>query len=173
MSSASFDPTIIFSSGTVVYMKEGVNEPVVLSSSKINIDDFSFTKMSYGIGSSGVRVNVALSYNTTNPGAKTRRTAQSVVARISAASFDSDLLPATAGSLSIGGTGQEWQNGYFSGGVGIGVQPPITPARLKTSGDIVFSNSVSGVIFKTPAGNCYRLTMDDNLKLATSSLVCP
>ena len=173
MPSAALDPTILFSSGSLAYVKEGVSEPVVISVPKVLIDDFSFTTVSYGRGSSGVRVNIAVSYDTTNPGAKARRTTQSVVARISAASFDSNLLP-IGGSLNVGGLGSEWQNGYFSGGIGIGAALPSTPARLKISGDIVFSDSVSGVIFKTPAGNCFRLTMDNDLRLATTSLAtCP
>lgn len=173
MPSAVLDPTLIFSSGTLVYVKEGANEPIVISTSKVQVDDFSFMKVSYGRGSSGVRINVAVSYDTNNIGAKARRTVQSVVARISAASFDSNLLP-IGSSLSVGGQGSEWQYGYFSGGVGIGTAPPSTPARLGINGDIAFSSFASGVIFKTPNGNCFRLTMDDNLKLATTSLAtCP
>lgn len=193
MSSSSIDKTLIYSSGTVLYLREfdqnGVEQRMVaLTDSNVRVDNFSVTKYDNPGGQSLVRVTLTMSYNSQNPQTQATRTIQTAVSRISAASFDSDLLPDLGNIRNIGLSSNKWQNGYFGGNVfvdtnakisnnlGVGTDWSSTnTAKIKSAGDIVFSSSSYGLVLMAPNGlSCFRLTIGNNGAFVTStSFACP
>lgn len=172
---------------TAIYLQEvndstGASTTVPLTSNKVKVNTFSVTRFQNPGGPAIVQVDLTLDYNTTNPQAVVSRSWHSAISRISAASFDSTILP-TAGSLNIGQSGSPtWMNAYFSGDVsitsgklGVGIAPSAQPnVRVKSSGDIGLSTSTYGLLLMAPNGtSCYRLTVTNTGALATSSATCP
>ncbi len=172
MASSALDPTLVYLEGDTIYLKEGATAPLTLTTAPLAVDGFSVTKYEGDGGYAFVRFDVAVHYAAQGEGGTFYRTLQSAVSRASAATFDSSVLPNTTGSYDIGNATKQWQNGYFSGGIGIGTSP-VAAAGLKTTKDISFSNSSAGAIFTSPGGTCYRLTIGNGGVLATSSVACP
>jgi hypothetical protein len=81
-------------------------------------------------------------------------------------------LPNSDGSYDIGNTNKKWNDGYFSGSLGIGVSP-VASAGLKTDSDIAISDSSKGLILKSPGGTCYRLTVDNGGNTTSTAVSCP
>jgi hypothetical protein len=61
---------------------------------------------------------------------------------------------------------------YNSGNVGIGNSNPQTPLQV-SSGDVYIDNIGSGVIMKSPNGNCWRMTVDDTGTPVYTLVTCP
>ena len=59
-----------------------------------------------------------------------------------------------------------------NGNVGIGTKSPDSKLQIK-NGDIYLEDIDTGVIMKSPNGTCWRLTVNDDGSLATSSIACP
>lgn len=107
---------------------------------KIENIKYSATEGKDLVGHSVVNIDASLTYNTVNPRYQISRTLTSAVGRVSAATFDSDLLPDTTGLRNIGTSALKWQNlnvngtAYFAGNVGIGTSAPA--ASLDVTGMI-------------------------------------
>ncbi len=194
MASSSLDKTYIFedASATGIYLLQGVTAPdlnltngntVPLTTNKVIVSNFSVTNLQDAGGLFVVQANLTLAYNTQSPQGQITKSWQSSIARISAANFDSGIFPTVPSSLDIGASGNQWNNGYFAGNVtisgtgklGVETSPSPTPGVVvKANGDIGFTASTQGIIFMAPGGNCYRVTLNANLQLATSTAVtCP
>lgn len=174
MASSTFDPTIIYldASASAVYLREGSSAPAALTDSNVKVTSFLVTKYENPGGPTTVQVDLAMEYNTLNPQAKTSRTLKTAITKVSAATFDSSILPNTNNTFDIGNAVNYWKDAYFSGSLGIGTAPSAA-AKLRISGDIGFSNSSAGVIFVSPGGGCFRLTLNNSGNVATSSISCP
>lgn len=59
-----------------------------------------------------------------------------------------------------------------SGLVGIGTQDPSSRLQI-ADGDVFIENINNGVIMKSPNGNCWRLTMNNDGSLKTTAISCP
>lgn len=172
MTTSSLDSTKIFASGTIVYLGEGTSTAIALTDSRVTVDKFSVVKFENPGSRAIVNLNLALSYNTSNTRAKFSRALQLAVARISAASFDSNVLPNSNGSYDIGSASYQWRDAYFGGNIGIGTAPS-SSARIIAKGDIAVSTSSKGLILTSANGTCYRLTVTNAGALSTSSITCP
>ncbi|OGG42467.1 hypothetical protein A3A21_02650 [Candidatus Jorgensenbacteria bacterium RIFCSPLOWO2_01_FULL_45_25b] len=170
MASSTGDPTRIYVSNGRLYIKEGTKEDVPLTDGNVIVDTFRVKKLESKEGKSLVQVGLGISYNTADPKVKFSRVIEIMVTRITAASFDSDLVPLGSG-LSVGNSGNNWQNGYFSGGVGIGIDAPSAGAKLKVAGNIEFSDSSYGLLLKSPNGTCYKLSVSNSGTLSVGG--CP
>jgi hypothetical protein len=103
------------------------------------------------------------------------------IARVSAATFDSDIRASSTNTYKIGANTQEWKSinntVYFgsAANVGIGVTPASSGVKLQVSGGHIYpSDAQSGIIFKAPNGSsCYLLTITNLGQFATSSVSCP
>ena len=125
----------------------------------VRVDLFQATKYENPGGRAIVHVDIGLSYNTESPREKFSRVIETAVTRISAANFDSDLVP-TGINLNVGNEGNRWKDGYFSG-------------KLKTDGNIAITNPSAGLVLKAPGGTCYKVTVDDTGALLRTIEPCP
>lgn len=174
MASSTQDKTQIYldSNENIIYMTQGTSSPVALTDTNVEVDDFSVSKYQNPGGHDTVQVYLTMNYDTENPRSEFRRTVRTAVSRVSAATFDSDIVPNSNDSFDIGNSTQKWRDAYFSGNVGIGTAP-VSSAGLKLNNDIAVSNASSGLIMTSPGGSCFRLTFNNSGNIATSSVACP
>lgn len=181
---SSSDPTSVYYDTTTnaIYLKQGSNQPVQLTNDKVLVNSFSITKFENPGGMAVVQVDLALSFNTTVDRAKVVKSWRGAISRISAATFDSNLLPNASNALDFGGSGSTWKDGYFAGTVniagklGVGTLPADLSgmtAKIKTTGDIGFTTSAAGVILKSSGGTCFRLGVSNVGALTTATTTCP
>ena len=119
------DHTVISLGGSAILMKQGTSPTSSITTSRVVVDSLSFEKITQYPGHDVVTVDVAISSNTQNPQGKFQRTISSAIGRVSAATFDSALLP--GGTQDIGQAGTPWQNAFLSGVLNLGalaVDPP-------------------------------------------------
>jgi len=58
------------------------------------------------------------------------------------------------------------------GNLGIGAKNPVSRLQV-ADGDVFIENINNGVIMKSPNGNCWRLTVNDNGSVKTTAITCP
>jgi len=176
-SSPSTDPTRIYASGTVLYLDQG-SATYALTESGTILQNFSVMKYDNPGSTALVEVSVSLEYNSKKPGGALTRSFKTAISRVSAAEFDSSVYPTSDNSLDLGIAAKKWRDGYFagnldlSGRLGVGTSPSPS-ARIKSSGDIGFSNSASGLILMSPGGTCYRVTITNGGAFSTTTAACP
>lgn len=185
MASSTLDPTVVFASGTAIYLSEGSvipsSTPAAITNSNVVVNNFSVTKYENPGGLSLVQVGLTMTYNSPTPAVQLTRSIQTSVARVSAAQFDSSVYPTTDGSLDLGLSSNRWRYGYFSSNVtingvlGLGVNPPFNNASttLKSNGSIGFSASNYGIILNSPGGTCFQLGISNSGIITTSTVTCP
>ncbi len=173
MADAVKDPTCVQLSGGVVYLMEGndgvskqtcfaTSSPQAkpLTDGKVVVNALTFTKRANPPAKDTVKIDLTVAYNSQNPQESLiSRTLQTAITKISAATFDADIVPSQDNFYSVGLGAQRWMNGFFSnllvggyssvtggvaafnGNVGIGTTSP--GAKLDVSGDAAFG-SLSG-----------------------------
>ena len=132
MAATAEDPIYIYlnSGDGRIYIKKtdsGIAEP--LSSSRVTVSSVDFTKWDNGTGHGSVNIAFTVAFNTNVPQQKFSQAITSAIARVSAATFDSNVIPGTTNTYKIGVSTSTWQSIndllYFSGSnVGIGVASP-------------------------------------------------
>lgn len=187
MSSTTLDKTFIYASGTVLYLEQGATAPHTtaaspLTNEKVTVTNFAAKRFENPGGLSVVQLNISLSYNSSSTRAQATRTWSGAVSRISAATFDSSLLPSQGGTLDVGGSGLNWANAYLSGNltigtdgkVGVGTSPSaLSSTKIKSTGDVGFSTSTYGIILMAPNDTCYRVTVSNVPALVLTATTCP
>lgn len=178
MSSSSFDPTYIYLSGDTVYLKEtDAGAPQALTSGKVNVLNLTFIKRSNASGKDSVNVSFVMEYDAANSQYRFSQALNISVARVSAATFDSSIIPATSDTYKLGVSAGDWQSIndtiYFSGSnVGIGIDPPV--AKLQVNGGDVYVDTTSkGLILRDNTGGCWRLSVNTSGTISSASLTCP
>jgi hypothetical protein len=108
-----------------------------------------------------------------------------VILNVSAATFDSDIVPNSNGNYRLGTSAGDWSSIndtiFFNGSnVGIADSSFSPGSQLHVRGDVrveggdVYVNSNSyGVILVSPDNSCWRLTVDDTGSVAAVSVTCP
>lgn len=165
MPDSSSDPTYIYLSGGVVYVKytdSGSPEP--LTSSRVNVSSLSFVRRPNSPGHDSVNVSLVVEYVTSNPQHQFSQALSTAVSRVSAATFDSNLIPSSTATYNLGVTGQIWNSVnniiYFSGSnVGIGVSGPTQTLEINggmrlntTASKPTCSSSQRGTFWVTQSG---------------------
>ena len=153
------DPTYIYipSETDGVYLKQGNSEAVALTTDKVKVGMLKFSKIMNPGGHSIVNVDLTLNYNSTNPilsGASKRLT--SAVSRVSAATFDSNLLPNANNTLNIGAAGTTWKNILMADGTA--ASPAYSFGLSSTTG--MFSPGAGIIGFST--GGSERMRIGDS-----------
>ncbi len=174
MASSTLDPTLVYvdDGNTAIYLQEGEGGAQALTDSNVTVNNFLVTKYENPGGPTIVQVDLTLEFNATNPQAQAVRTLRTAVTKISAATFDSSILPNSSDSYDLGNSSYNWKDAYFSGKVGIGTGP-VSAVRLKSNGDIGFASSSAGIIFVAPGGSCFKFYLDNSGNPATSTAACP
>ncbi|MFA6136034.1 MAG: DUF1554 domain-containing protein [Candidatus Paceibacterota bacterium] len=132
----------IYLSGGQIYIREGNNSAQALTNEKVVVDSLEFKKLTQYPGKDVVQIDLALSSAQDVGGNNVTRSLRSAVSRASAATFDSDLLPGTDNSYSVGINPTRWKNAAFSGNVGIGVSTLIN--KLDVAGGAAIGSSYAG-----------------------------
>jgi prepilin-type N-terminal cleavage/methylation domain-containing protein len=118
MADAAKDPTCITFASSSIRLAQGpdatnaelcTSNATDLTNSKVVVDSLNFKKFTQYPGHDTVSFDIAMTYNSGDPAAQIQRTLQSAVARVSAATFDSNVIPGDT-SFTIGQVGSEWQN---------------------------------------------------------------
>lgn len=172
MASSTLSPTQIYLEDGVIYLREGSYDPLSITDTNVTVNDFQVTKYENPGGYSLVRIYLTVSYNTSNEQAKFKRTVNTAISRVSAATFDSSILPNADDSYDLGNASKKWKDAYFSGTVGVGTAP-VSSASLKAAGDISINDSSKGLILKSPGGTCYRLTVLNGGNTSSTPVTCP
>jgi type II secretory pathway pseudopilin PulG len=130
MSATASDPTYIYLSGGVVYLKETENGAIQpLTSESVTVTDLTFNKRANPPGPDSVSIVFTIAYNTSNVQNRYVQEIDTAITRVSAATFDSNVIPSVNNTYKIGASSQVWQSindlVYFSGSnVGIGASSP-------------------------------------------------
>lgn len=109
-----------------------------------------------------------------------------VIFQVSAATFDSDIVPETASTYGLGTFSGDWTSIndtiFFDGSNNVGISnSSFSPsARLHvrgdvrvTNGDIYIDSSSRGVILVSLSGSCWRLAVDNAGVLSSATTTCP
>jgi len=143
------DPTLIYRSGDFIYLKQGSENPQALTNDRVKADGLEFYKTSSYPGHDSLQVNLTISYNTEVTAESFSKNLTSAIARVNAATFDSDLVPGTSNSYDIGLSGTEWRH-------------------LNLSGDLTLSGLLNlGTMSADPSGvngSIYYNTTDNKFK---------
>ena len=139
MPASSTDPTVITLSGGIVYLQQGSNAIQALSSSHISISGLSFTRRANPPAHDSVDVAFSLAYTTSNIQQMASQMFQTSVARVSAASFDSNLVPSSTNTYSLGGSGAIWtsvNNIVDFSGSSVGINTASPQQALEVNGSV-------------------------------------
>lgn len=184
MKATSEDPTIFTLSGGRVYIQKGGGSNDPLTSAKVNVFNLSFVKHSNPPAHDSVDIAFTTEYVTDSLRHKFVQSLRTAIARVSAATFDSNVSPSSTDSNVIGTGALRWSsiNGaiYFSAAnppnVGISDSSFTPAARLQVkNGDIYIDTAGKALIIKDPStGYCwwYRPTTATGAWNISSS-TCP
>lgn len=154
---SSTDPGDTYST---IYLKTGSGAPEALTSSRVKVEDLTFTKYSRPNAHDSVSFVMALSYDgSTSTAKKFFQRLATTATRVSAATFDTDLVPhPSAADLSIGVAAYKWESVndilhfpdgtndvYFTGYVGIG-DVPSYPLHVQGDSLVTGNNTTQGVL---------------------------
>ena len=179
MSDTASDPTYIYTLANRVYIKEtDGGTPAPLTSDRVNVSELSFTKRENPGGRDSVSLAFTVEYANENMYQKAAHNLRTSVTRVSAAVFDSDIVPpgGAGNTYRLGVSAQDWKSInntiFFSGtNVGIGVTPA---AKLQiASGDVYIDTVAKGVIQRSADGTCWRLSVSNAGALSAASTTCP
>src|SRR3989344_1728423 len=110
MADQNQDPTVLSLVNGVILMRQGSNPTSSITTNRVVVDQLSFKKITQYPGHDVVTIDLAISSNTQNPQARLERTISSAVGRVSAATFDADVLPGGPPyNYNIGQSASPWQ----------------------------------------------------------------
>ncbi|OGM94944.1 hypothetical protein A2524_03055 [Candidatus Wolfebacteria bacterium RIFOXYD12_FULL_48_21] len=130
MNDPALDPTCVFVQNGVLKLSQGPDEfqkqncasaSTDLTTSKVIVDTAFFKRVEFSGGHDQVSVDLQFSNTATGP-SKISRALRSGISRVSAATFDSDLLPNADDSYEVGFSGtKRWKNISLSNLLNLGI----------------------------------------------------
>jgi hypothetical protein len=182
MSSSTQDPTTITlaTSTGIVYIQEGSNAPQPLTSGRVAIANLTFVRHANPPAHDSVEVTFTANATTNNIANAFAQAFRTTVTQVSAASFDSNIVPSSTNTYSLGTTGAVWNNIngviYFNGSnVGIGTASALAPLEVQGSDLFVYNPSgASYITLRDASGNCWEIGVGSRgLTTATTSCSTP
>ncbi|GEM_PF-1269799 len=146
------NPTQFYIQDNKVYKKEASGAPQQLTDDSVIATAVNFLKVSGYSGHDSLQIDLTLSYNTNNPASAFSRTLSSAIARVSAATFDSSLIPGTNNLYDVGLDTTKWKNLYVAGKTSFGGVEYTWPATAGTNGQNLSTNGVGVLSWATPPG---------------------
>lgn len=177
MSSSSLDPTTITVASGTIYLKQGNGTTTSLTSSRVVISNLSFIRHTNPPSHDTVSISFTTAYNTQNIQQLFTQSFQTAVTQVSAATFDSNIVPSSSATYSLGVSGNVWTSVnnviYFSGSnVGVGISSP--HARFQVDGGDVYVDTIgNGIMMRDSSGVCWRITPTTGGGLSEASTTCP
>ena len=172
MSDPTTDPTKIYLLNNKIYLQTGNDAPTPLTTDRILADSLQFTKYANYPGHDTVSIDITLSFNTQNPQLALSRTLRSAISRVSAATFDSSLVPGAGNAYDVGQSTARWRNGNFSGSVDVAEDLTVGAAN-GSSGYLQFRRFGSGAptdtCTDTERGRLYIDTLNNRLYLCNGA----
>lgn len=180
----SEDPTYLTLSNGIVYLQQTATGTLqAMTSNRVTVSNLTFTRRANPPGHDVVAVSFTMSYNTVNPEQMFSEALQTTVARVSAATFDSSVIPSSTATYNLGVTGNVWSSVNqiidFSGSnVGINVTPieafEVGSGNVRVdSGDVYVHNNANGLVLTDSSGICWRVKVSTSGTLTTASTTCP
>ena len=181
MASSTQDPTLIYLQSGIAYLREDNDgtpgTPKALTSSRVSVTDLQFIRRANAPGHDAVAIVFSMEYVTSNIQERFSQVLNTGIARVAAATFDSNIVPGSANTYKLGAAAGDWQSVndtiYFSGSnVGVGVSSP--GAKFQVSGgDIYVDTTTRGLIMRSPDGTCWKTTVTNGGALSTATTTCP
>lgn len=172
---SSTDPILIFTdaSNTAIYIQQGTGASTTLTSNRVLIGNFSVTKYENPSGHATIQLDMTLNYNTAISPAfsDVSRSLSTAIARVSAATFDSDLVPNADNTFSVGQTLNRWKDAFF-GKIAIGTTTITNLFQIATATPIltVTNNGNVGVKIANPTST---LTVAGEIKTTAGGVRFP
>jgi|GEM_PF-1518290 len=151
MQDSAKDPTCISLINGVIKLAEGPGSPNAndcnsttsdLTNSKVTVSAFNLKKFVQYPGHDTLSLDMTMAYNTSNPGSQVSRSLSSAIGRVSAATFDSNLLPGSDNQYEMGYTNQRWKNISIANLLNVG-QLANDPTSGMQNGSIYYNTSSS------------------------------
>src|SRR3989344_5131376 len=120
MRDSAKDPTYITLSNDVIKLQEGASVTTTLTSDRVVVNTLSFKKFTQYPGHDTVSIDLTMTYNTQNTAGQVQRTLSSAIARVSAATFDADVLPGGTYNYNLGQASSPWQKIIMADGSAAG-----------------------------------------------------
>ncbi len=135
------DPTYItLASGTVYLQQTATGTLQALTSNKVTVSNLTFTRRANAPSHDSVSIAFTLVYNTSNIKQAFSQMLQTSIARVSAATFDSNIMPSSTATYSLGASGNIWTslNGIVDfSGTNVGINQPSPSQMFDVNGSIV------------------------------------
>ena len=136
-----------------------------LTNSRVVVNALNFKKFVQYPGHDTVSYDVQMTYNSQNPKAQVQRSLSSAIARVSAATFDSSLLPGNT-TYEIGQSGSAWSKAYLGDGTTGG--PSYTFGNDTTLGIFKVAGT-STIGFSTQGLERMRISASGNVGIGTDN----
>lgn len=181
MAKTAVDPTRVWVEDGALWLQQGGASAQQLTTGAVTVANATFVKHSNPGGKDALAMTLTVNNAQSPTLSQVARFLDVLVTRVSAATFDADVLPETSGAYKLGASGQVWSNVndvlYFSSGnVGIGAASP--NARLEVDGGLrlntgsgrpTCNSGIRGMVWFTQAGGGSNDVIEACMRNASSS----
>ena len=174
MKDTAKDPTCLSLVSGVIKLAEGPgtnpNECTTttsdLTSNRVIVDTLNFKKFTQYPGHDTLSLDIQMTYNSQNPKSRVQRTLSSAIARVSAATFDSDVVPGGVYNYTLGQAGAPWQKVIMADGTAAN---PSYTFGSNTGLGLFAASSTTILGFTTAGAERMRIDASGNVGIGTTA----
>ena len=178
MKDTAKDPTCLSLVSGVIKLAEGPgtnpNECTTttsdLTSNRVIVDTLNFKKFTQYPGHDTLSLDIQMTYNSQNPKSRVQRTLSSAIARVSAATFDSDVVPGGVYNYTLGQAGAPWQKVIMADGTAAN---PSYTFGSNTGLGLFAASSTTILGFTTAGAERMRIDASGNVGIGTTAPITP